>query len=181
MILYLNLLPKTERREIRMAGFFRHLQVEVFFVLGLLVLLSGAVFYIKKNLENDLKNIELVLEYNKSVNKVLIADAKEINKSLEYIQSIQSNQKLYSQFLIKLSEVVPEGIRLTSVTLTQEHYATLSGAYTNREILMAFRDRLLDGFITDLDFPISNLLQQENGTFVVKGYVPEYIFKPLSS
>lgn len=172
MILYLNLLPKTERREIRFAQFYHLFEVEIIFLLILLIVISGVIFSIKINLETGLENIEILLERNKEINKLMVAEAETINQSVADLQSVQSGFDLKSLFLLKITQVVPTGIRLTSLTLTADNYTTLEGSYAKRDDLLEFKANLLDGFLTDLDFPISNLLLQESGNFVIRGYVP---------
>lgn len=135
-------------------------------------MVSTGVFYIKKVLTSNLIKVEQAIANNKENNKFLITDAEAINKSLEEFALIQSRFTLKSRLLIRLAELIPEGIVLNSIALTSDQYLILNGSYYKRDSLLKLKENLMDDFLSDIDFPIANLLKAEDGNFVIKGYVP---------
>ena len=172
MILYLNLLPQPERKQIQLTRWYIFLQKEMAFLLVLVLLLSGAIYYARIFLKDEAEQIDISLEKNKENNKALIFEAQRINQLTASFQSVQAGFNRKSELLFRLSSLVPSGIVLTALSLNGDNYVTLQGFYQKRDNLIKFKNDLTDsGFMANVDFPISNLLNQENGTFDIKGNI----------
>jgi len=60
------------------------------------------------------------------------------------------------------------------VNLNSRNQLTLEGVYQKRDDLLILKDNLEADFMTDLNFPISNLLTQGMGRFSLSGTVADF-------
>ena len=169
MILYLNLLPKEEKKNIRYERLAGVLKTQIIFFIAIALLASGVVFFVKSYLKKELSAIEAALEESKQSNTSLVQQVQEFN-------TIQDGYISHVGLLKALISEIPQGITFSSVSYTLESGTLfLEGFYETREDLLLFKKRLEENLLANLEFPIANLLQEKNGAFVVRGKVKEDI------
>ena len=174
MILYLNLLPKREKTKIRLERLYRLIKKEAVFLLVILLLLNIGVFYIKNTLEQNLTEIQSVLKQNKEKEGFLITKVASFNQDTDGFKEIQDSFFNKSKIFLELFKLIPKGISLTSVSLKENNELILQGNSQNREQLLKLKKNLNNGFMVDIDFPISNLLKQKQDHFVISGTVIDF-------
>lgn len=174
MILQLDLLPIQEKQNIRLANVYSFIKKQTWFLLCILLLLNLNIFYIKKNLALNLEEADQLLEENKTKNQSLISMVDGFNQKTVNFKIVQSSFSFQSDLFLKLTPLIPGGITLTAVNLSASKHLTLEGVYQKRDDLLILKDNLEKTFMADLNFPISNLLTQENGQFSLSGTIVDY-------
>lgn len=176
MILYLNLLPKEEKKNIRYERLAGVLKTQVIFFIAIALFASGAVFFVKSYLKKELSAIEAALEESKQSNTSLVQEVEEFNKTVKEFKAIQDGYASRVDLLKALISEIPQGITFSSVSYTGESGTlSLEGFYETRDDLLLFKKRLEENLLANLEFPIANLLQEKNGVFVVRGKVKKEI------
>lgn len=171
MILYLNLLPKSESQQIRLARVYLLLKREFLLMIALLLILNLTVIFIKVNLNNNLLAVDQALSAAKEKHKPLITESQNLKARVENFQTIQAGFVVKSGEIRQLLKLVPPGIKLNSITVDSQNGLFLDGTYERRADIIAFKNNLADGFVEKIEFPISNLLKQTNGSFSIKGHI----------
>lgn len=174
MILQLDLLPAREKQNIKLVKIYSFIKKQTWFLLCVLLLLNIAVFYVKKNLARNLQEVDQLLEENKKKNQSLISKVDDFNQKTINFEAIQSSFSVQSDLFLKLAPLIPPGINLTAVNLNSLNQLTLEGVYQKRDDLLILKDNLETDFMTDLNFPISNLLTQGIGRFSFSGTVADF-------
>ncbi len=174
MILQLDLLPAREKQNIKLVKIYSFIKKEAWFLFCLLLLLNIFVFYVKKDLARNLLDTDRLLEENKKKNQSLISDIDNFNQKTINFETIQSSFRVQSDLFLKLAPLIPQGINLTAVNLNSLNQLTLEGVYQKRDGLLILKDNLETDFMTNLNFPISNLLTQESGRFSLSGTVADF-------
>jgi len=165
----INLLPQNQREE-----FLQEKRAKIIFVLGFLLLffiffLAILFFSIKIYLTGENQNQKFLLEKA----NILIADPKykelekEItknNKLISQLNEFYKNQTNVVDVLEKVSNLLPEGVILTSFSYQKEsNQVSLQGKAQTRENLLVFKKALeSQPGIKDLNSPISNLIKSTN-------------------
>ncbi|MFH1713050.1 MAG: hypothetical protein ABH896_02585 [Candidatus Jacksonbacteria bacterium] len=174
MILQLDLLPAQEKQNIKLAKTYSFIKKQAWLLLSVLLLLNATVFYVKKNLARNLQEANRLLEENKKKNQSLISKVDGFNQNTVNFGTIQSSFSVQSNLFLKLASLTPSGITLTAVNLNSRNQLTLEGVYQKRDDLLILKDNLEADFMTDLNFPISNLLTQGMGRFSLSGTVADF-------
>lgn len=93
------------------------------------------------------------------------------DEELQTIRKAQTSFIPWSDVLIQLFSVNPDGIRLQTLSIDADRNGlTLKGVADRRESLIRYRDSLLAfPLITNLDAPISSLTQRERIPFELTG------------
>lgn len=176
MILYLNLLPKEEKKNIRYERLAGVLRTQIIFLIVIAVLASGVVFVVKSYLKRELSAIEATLEESKQSNTPLIHQVEKFNKTVKEFKAIQDGYASHVDLLEALISEIPSGITLSSVSYTGESsILSLEGLYETRDDLRLFKKNLEENLLFELEFPTANWLQEKKGSFVVRGKIKEDI------
>lgn len=158
----LNLLPPQQKKELRME-FLDQLIISagiaiIFTILILALLLLVAQSFLNMSLEE--LNRELNLWQSKPEIKELQSlevKAKELNKNLVFLDRAYKDQVRFSQVLEDLIIDVPAGIQFNSLVI-QGNKISINGYATTRDVLLAFKGTLEGAtYVSDFDFPLSNL------------------------
>ena len=94
----------------------------------------------------------------------------KINDKMEEVYSIQTDYVKWSQVLVDFSALVPEGNRLESVSLDKENQRlSVRGISKRRDDFLKLKKNLeKSNLVTELESPISNLLNQTNINFTLE-------------
>jgi Tfp pilus assembly protein PilN len=165
----INLLPQNQREE-----FLQEKRAKIIFVLGFLLLffvffLAVLFFSIKIYLTGENQNQKFLLEQT----NVLITDPKykeletEIiknNKLISQLNEFYKNQTNIVNVLENISNLLPEGVNLTSFSYQKEsNQVSLQGKAQTRDSLLIFKKALeSQPEIKNLNSPISNLIKSAN-------------------
>lgn len=169
MIIYLNLLPEEERKKIALNGIYRFMLREAVFLILLMAAVSIGAWQVRVRLEHTIGKINHALEEKKEKNKPLSEKVEFLNKTIDQIARIQSGYSMKSKIILDFAELVPGSINITDFTLNEKDAVSIDGVYKNRDDLVQFKTLLEGQFLINMQFPISNLLKQKNGSFSIRG------------
>jgi len=174
MILYLNLLPHREKKRIRLEKIYNLLKKESLFLILLLMIVSLTIYFIKASINENIAKIDKSLEQNKEQHSALVKGIELFNKDLLAYRDLQADGFIaFSKQLLNLTEIVPDNIVLTEFSL-DDHQVSFKGVYQKRDSLIAFKTILEEEYLSEIDFPISNLLNQEDSVFTISGSLNNY-------
>lgn len=167
----LNLLPPKQKRELRLDLLNQAIAVfgiaAILVVLILTLVLAIALFYLNTNLaqlEKELISWQAKSEIKELEN--LEEKVKEVNQNLAFLEEYQEERVEFSLMLEILAQKVPSGIRFNSMSLEKSGKATIRGYALTRDILLAFKNNLERvPYVSDFDFPLSNLTKSEDIDF----------------
>lgn len=178
MLIYLNLLPKKERKKIALESIYRFMAREGVFLISLLLSVTIGVWQVRARLEHTIKKINQTFAEKSEKNKPLSKEVELLNKTIDQIAKTQAGYSVKSKILIDFAQSVPSDIIITDFVLTDANEISIDGVYKNRGDLLRFKTRLEGSFLTNIQFPISNLLKQTNSSFSIHGNLsPEEIAK----
>lgn len=160
----INLLSPEKRRESATRMLFRHvktlLEITLFFALLIAIVTIGA----KLLLLDTVLTVTSAPTANIRT-RDLEVKIRKVNAATALLTRLQGETIPWSSFLMRLSDVVPPGIRLHELTLDTKKTPRLSlkGSAATRQDLLVFKTALEKlPFIADLSFPITNLLSPKD-------------------
>jgi hypothetical protein len=170
MKIYLDLLPKERKAELRRKKIFRKILSEEFLFLvpsALLIVILLNVFYIlsiKRDMSIAAKTmIESEDEY-KELNSYE-EKFKQINENSTKLLKIQAGHLYWAEIFKKLSGSMPEGISIADFS-TRDYNVFLTGKVDNRDTLLKFKGILEeDACFDEVNVPLSNLVVKEDIDF----------------
>ena len=90
----------------------------------------------------------------------------QLNNKLAKINALQKKRKYFSPLLASLAELVPSGVHLEGLSLSDQGTAVLSGFAQKREQFLIFKQALESSpLFTDVASPLTNLTSQTDLTF----------------
>lgn len=170
MKIYLDLLPQEKKNKIKHDKIFsRILREELLFIVPLLVfiVLLFNVYYILNYQYNSLsaegtagKSLDKYQELSTYENKF-----KEINESVTVLNKLYANHLHWTNVLVELGNVTPDGIYLEDLS-TKNYQIFLLGKARTRENLLAFKANLeQSSCFKDINIPLSNLVVKDDIDF----------------
>ncbi len=170
----LDLLPPLEKKNLWLEQIQRWILFYASTILIIFLVFVGFLFGIwsfliiqQNSLASNLKSIQ-----SDSRGQALIEQRNAIektNQTLEKINRIQKNHKYYSWLLAALSDLIPEGVRLESISIGQDGQAVLYGFAPKRDQVIVIKENLEQSKLFDDIFsPLANLTRQEAVNFYFK-------------
>ncbi len=92
---------------------------------------------------------------------------KEVNEYAKKIDKIDSEITHWSRLLVRLSEICPAGIRISSIH-TEDYHLKISGIAETREAFLDFQDKLENEGFENISSPISNIVSPKNFSFDIE-------------
>lgn len=176
----LNFIPQEIKEEIKLRK--QKKKIVLFFLLIFLFeisfYLTSLAFYLKTQGEIELVNSLQKITKSQQETKAL-KEAKEkiisFNRLLSTIINFYQKRTLASESLITLSKSIPQGVRITSISYSQESSSMIiAGVAEKREDLIEFKRNLeKTGHFRKIDFPPSNWVKPENINFLIRLYFNE--------
>jgi Tfp pilus assembly protein PilN len=163
----LNILPPEEKKEILSQKTLRQVLTwgssGLIIVLAFLALLASIWLYSYIQL-NSIQ--EIVSELEASPQNQNFKDIKKeidgMNQQLQSFSKLQSQEKDYSFYLEKLTDLANPGIKLNSVSFDASK-VNVSGQATTRDVLLTFKSALEgSSYFQNVNTPLSNFLKQTN-------------------
>lgn len=170
----LNLLPLQEKKTLALEETQRWIVFYGSAILGILLIFVALLGIIWVSITIQLKsasnNFEAIQSSFRGQDlKTQQVAVSNLNSYLEKINAIQKNQKSYSNFLINLAEIIPDGVRLNTFSLDDKNEAVLNGYAQRRELVILLKDSLeKSDFFGDVESPLSNLVKQTDINFYFK-------------
>jgi len=167
MKIEINILPDSEKEKIKeekKIGFV----LELFFsFIAVLLLVNVVLYFMQIGLDIEYKAAKKSSEASFSKNygkeNQLEKYFQETDSQVKKISQISSSISNWSKVLRRLSELSPEGIRISKITV-RESQLNVSGFSKTRDDFLNFQDRLkAESFLFSVD--LSNLVASSNFDF----------------
>lgn len=175
---YLNLAPDLQKQRIRKERVFllAHNIIGIVLVAVSIssILLTAARFVLIRHygqIRNDtsLVNVE---------HQILRTSVGSLNKKIETGEAVQKNFVKWSALLGEMAALAPSQTTLNFVHMSRESDSLrLTGTAENRDALIRLKEALeSSGFVSELEAPLSNLLEQANINFRFSGKLEKDIY-----
>lgn len=174
----LNIIPDELKNEIKLNDHYIFYKKMVSLVLIMTVLFSVVLLSAKiilatqksdTNQQNTIasKNTE---NYSKQIN--------EINKQLKEIKNIQKNDTNWTGFFLRMGDLVGSDIKILRLYAGKnDNSLRISGIAKTRNDLLSFKDKLeKSNYFSNINLPISSLLEKENINFEINTTITNYDF-----
>lgn len=175
----LNIIPEDLKNEIKLNDHFKFYKKTIGLILFTSILFSAILFSAKIILatqqsstdqQNTIatKNTE---NYSKQVN--------EINIQLKEIKNIQKNDTDWTDFFIKIGEYTGNEIKISRLYASKtDNSLRITGVAKTRDNLLTFKNNLEKSkYFSNINLPISSLLEKENINFEISATITNYDFK----
>lgn len=164
---YLNLAPDIQKQRVHKERVFllAHNIIGIILVTVSVasILLTVARFVLIRHYERIRDDTSLVnVEH-----QTLRTNVTKLNKKIETASAIQKHFVKWSLLLEDATALAPGGVALNFLHANRESDSIrITGQADNREVLVAFKEALeSSNFISSLEAPLSNLLEQVNVNF----------------
>lgn len=146
--------------------------IVVIFIVFMVGILLGTKFILERkltNIENEVNQTILTLPTGEEV--PLSSTIQEINKKIKFFEGIQKDCIKWSNYLADFTELIPENITLTQLSLNQEsEEIQINGLALLRDDFLRFKNNLENSqILTELVSPVSNLIKREDVNFTLSG------------
>ena len=162
----LNLLSPEKKAVLRTGFIFAYVQTMLFIVFLIVVFSSGTLLALRMMLKGTYEDLARRSDGGVDESKGITTEIKKINDYLKRIDGIQQRYVPWSTVLEVLTRQVPEGMQLTSLTVSKDGKILLSGIARQRNDVLTFQSRLEQSEeFADVKSPISNILTQKDVKF----------------
>lgn len=182
MKIYLDLLPTEQKKELhRNKIFHRIIKQELLFALPLFALI-GVLFAANFVLKNQKENVVLQNSQVQTGSRYQELDSYEnkfkiTNENTANLSKIQAGHLQWTEILKFFNSLVPENVHIISIA-TKNYKMMISGLAQNRDDLLTFKDKLeKNTCITEVNLPLSNIVQRENIDFQMDFSIKEECLK----
>ncbi|MDH4330173.1 MAG: PilN domain-containing protein [Candidatus Moranbacteria bacterium] len=173
MKIAINLLPEKRKKDIKRRKFLLFIIWQevliIFTAIVFFAVLFSTNFILGINFQNIQKDGEKY--FNRSEFKEMKKYEQEfanVNKRASVVREIQKNDFYWTNFFYELSRIIPEGIKLSSLS-TNQSSVTLMGRSNSRDNLIVLKDKLeASGCFLEVDVPLSNIVKKEDIDFKIE-------------
>ncbi|NQU77766.1 PilN domain-containing protein [Candidatus Falkowbacteria bacterium] len=169
----LNLLPPEQKEKVKKMAIYTVIEN---LIAGLFITIAflGIILLLSKNiLEKKYAYYTASVVTPSYQTLILNQNIKKINSELQTISSVQTNFKKWSIMLVELDKLIPDNIQITYLDLKSQEQEEdtlkvleMKGKAITREKLLAFQENLENSSLfTQVESPISNILEQKNINF----------------
>lgn len=161
----LNLLANDRKDDLRSAALLIKVEAILFALLvatalTVFALFSGHLIVHGTRLDYDARSISSSKEYEE-----LMSQVRAINGYLKRTDAARPSVA-WSHVLRAATELVPDGIRLSSIQATADGRMTISGTAATRDALLTMKDALEESpLFEEVTSPLSNILQKRDVKF----------------
>jgi Tfp pilus assembly protein PilN len=166
----INLLPEKEKRALKKERLYQSIFISVLIICLVSAVIGLELFLAKRTLENSLSLYTLMIKREEDE---VTEKTKRINSELLAIDEIQNNYFEITPILISLSEITPKNSYIKFFSFDKEKKEfQIKGWAKSRSDLLEFQNNLEKSkFFTEIEYPLSNLLKEEDIDFEFKGKI----------
>lgn len=163
----LNLLSPEKKKELAQKKIYDSLRDALYILLLFSTFIAAislmARLLLKKNFETSIKqNIPLQQKGLELERKVT-----HLNKTLARIEEIQKNSISYSPTLLTLTQLIPNGITISELTIARDT-VSIRGKAKSRDAFLELTSIIeKNPDFENVDYPITNLVQKEDIDFSI--------------
>jgi Tfp pilus assembly protein PilN len=172
MKIYLDLLPKERKQELKRKKIFRKiLRQEILFLVPLfvfIIILSNIYYLLSLQHSTSIAAQSQEQSQDKYQElKTYEEKFKQVNESTASLLKIQAGHLNWNNIFKKLDEATPEGIVITNFS-TREYLIMLAGKAKDRNTLLSYKDKLESTeCFTAVNVPLSNLVVKDDVDFQI--------------
>jgi len=166
----INLLPPQQKKELFLKERYKLFLISGISAIVFLIALTLALLAVKVYISGQVQSYRIITASIPDEGEGKIG---EINRGLENLDSFYSKSPDFSEFLEKISSLLPQKTYLTSISLSSNQKdgnfsASLQGFSPTRELLLQIKKNLeSESGLRDINFPASNWVKPENIDFSV--------------
>lgn len=167
----INLLPQQKKKELRLdilnQAIISAIIAVIFMILIFTLLILVAQGFLNMNLEKASQELDF-WQAKKEIKQLegLQKEIEDLNRNLVFLDKHYKERNLFSLFLESLIRDVPSGLRFNEININESGRVNISGHAPTREILLVFKNSLEEAsYISNFDFPLSNLTQAKDINF----------------
>jgi Tfp pilus assembly protein PilN len=170
MKIYIDLLPKKIKDELKRKKLFRTILHEQFLFIIPILAFIAILFNIYYLLDSEKKSIiraKSVAESQDNYQELSSYEEKfqQVNAITENILKIQNKHFHWLTIFGKMSANIPDGVTITDFS-NKDFKIFLVGRAINRDTLLGFKDKLeSDNCFENINVPLSNLVVKDNIDF----------------
>jgi hypothetical protein len=175
----LNILPNEIKKGIKLKTTYLKLK-NLYAALIIIAAIYGSVILAGKWLIEDkqIKTMEKSSLLSKSLDNNHSMIIKDLNGKIDAISDIQNEFISFSSLLNEMAKLTNEGIKMQNFSIGKDGNFSFAGTALSRNDLLLFKNNLENSdYFEKIDFPISNLTQQENVSFNLIAKIKSYEFK----
>lgn len=176
----INLLPPQQKEELKEEESFKLILITGILLSIFLIYFCLILFSIKIYISGEVKSQEILFsQREKEVNtpqaQTLQKNLIDFNQTLSRLYNFYKNQIIFSNILEKISETLPEGVSLTSISISPAPAAgdwrmdcNLTGFSLTREALLLLKENLeKEETFGKISFPPANWAKPADISFTV--------------
>lgn len=174
----LNIISPELKKEIKLKNTYQIMK-RAFIMIGVFlffysIILISSKFVLQSYLDEiGQKNTDVNDATNKTIQMV-----DDINKKIDKVSTIQKKEIDWIGLLELISANTASEIKYNRMSMDKINGLTLSGESKTRDGLIKIKKFLDEAtFLSDVNFPISNLLEKENINFNITAKIKNYEFK----
>ena len=174
----LNIISPELKKEIKLKNIYLILKVEIFFAMIFIIFYLVAIISSKYILKSYLTEISLKNNTTNEATNETIETVDNINKKLVEVAKIQTENINWLNLLEIISNNTESDVKYNKITMDTKNGLTLSGISKTREGLIKIKNFLENApYLSDVNFPISNLLEKKDINFNITAKFKTYDFK----
>lgn len=164
----LNLIPDTFQHKLRQLRLVQQLKRVGIGILAYLLLLSVIILGARFFLESQHRRIRAETALVSTENKKIESSVQDFNTAVAKASRIQNDALPWSDFVLRLSEAVPPGVRLNSINAAVDGTSSISGRADTRTNLLTLQQQLKSvAGVSEVTLPGASLLSKENIDFTI--------------
>jgi Tfp pilus assembly protein PilN len=160
----INLLPKSEQKELKLQSFVDQLTIFWVWVVISLAFFLALTYVARIYLGGQVSDVESQINSEKQVlkssdNELLKQQVEGLNAQINAIKNLQSQHYYWSQALDELAKLLPADISLDSLSADRTSgKVQIQGVADTRESVLKFwADMHKSAYFKNIDFPLANL------------------------
>jgi Tfp pilus assembly protein PilN len=167
MKIYINLLPPSKKQDLRNSMVLAYAQTLVFVFFLTTLVLSATLFSMRVVLQQEHDYLaEQIKMASASESVDIMNNIREINTFLLATDALQKRYVPWVEVLKDLGALVPPNTRLTRIRTDANNGILIDGVAATREENLGLEESLKrQPFLTNVQSPLSNILQRTNVTF----------------
>lgn len=177
----LNILPIELKKELKLKLIYKILK-NLFLICIILICIYGIIITVIKiflqiHFINTVEETTLITRSTQNYSKKVY----DINIKLNEVENIQENSINWSYLIAFIANNLASDIKLNRLQLAKDgKNLVLSGFSSSRQSLLDLKNALeSSSYFTEVNFPISNLLEKKDITFEISANINAYDFEKL--
>lgn len=172
----LNLLPPSSKQRVRDRAYLIIIKNTVITLIVLMIINSVAVVGVRyyldfrvKTLENEIEQLRASQNNTQSLNEAI----DSVNQKSSYLKNVNNNYVYWSDKLLDMTQLIPNGINLTTVSIDAEAMIlSIAGHSATRNELLTYKEHLEKlSYLSSINLPITNLTTQTDIVFQITAMI----------